>query len=182
MKHADALWLENLARHTCGRPTEYHLTSQLITQSLVGFLEELTELLASYCSYFNGLVEAEAPHAVVRLIKLGNPRPGVMVLRGKEKLIISQESVRSFKLRLSQVQGFQERGMDLLEFTPSECADGNLQWTCSDDGQRVNPELVAKNYVAPFLVHGGAAFQRELKPAPGTSLGTKNEKQKDSFL
>lgn len=160
MKTSDALWVENLARKSCGLNSQPEISLNNSTAAISQFLEELNTLLVDSCAYFNQLVQETNPSATVKVLKLGNPRPGIMILRGKEKFILAVEGPRSFKARLTQVHSVQEINFDLMEFELLESPEGSLLWTCVDDGQQVNPELVMKVYMAPFFVNGGRALDR----------------------
>lgn len=160
MKTSDALWVENLARKSCGLSVETEISMHNSTAAITQFLEELNGILVEACGYFNQLVQESNPQAMVKALKLGNPRPGIMILRGKEKFILAVEGPRSFKARLTQVHSVQEINFDLMEFELTESPEGSLVWTCVDDGQQVNPELVMKVYMAPFFVNGGRALDR----------------------
>lgn len=166
MKQADALWVENLARLSCGKPLSSSHSAQFYSQSINDFIDELAQLLSDYSSYFNSLVAEQNPTAQVRALRLGNPRPGVMLLRGKEKLVISLDGARSLRARLTEVKGMDEQSFDIMEFEPQETANGDLAWLASN-GHSVTAELVAKSYGGPFLVHGGKAFAH-LKSAAQT--------------
>lgn len=175
MNQSDLMWLESLARKSCGKMATSSLSAQLMAQCVLDFVEELSHLLTGYSVRFNESLPSEGAENAIRAFRLGNPRPGIMLLRGKEKLILSLEGARSVKIRLIQVKAFQEHSFDLMEFEPQETEQGGLLWV-SASGQPVTAELVAKLYVAPFFVFGGKAFER------GVALDNKNGKAYDSSI
>lgn len=166
MKNGDLLWIENLAKRSLGRPGASAASPHLVTQYVNAFLDDLTGLLLEFCERFNALVERENKALQVRALRLGNPRPGIMILRGKEKLLITLEGPYSIKAKLTQVKAFQEHHFDLMEFEPRQTRDGDLGWFTTE-GRAVSPELVAKTIAGPFLVHGGKAFESQLSSENG---------------
>lgn len=160
MKHSDVLWVRNLARRSCGQPGSKSLPTQIITQAANIFLDELCALMSEYSSYFNELVQESHPQNCFRVFKLSHPRPGLMLLRGKDKLVISGEGTR-IRARVVQVHAYQERSLDVIDFDAFVTPNEEVMWVCTQDSQRVSPELVAKEYLGPFLAHGCRAFEEK---------------------
>lgn len=170
MKPSDIIWVQGLAHKCVGRAPAKALPMQVITQSMNLFLDELCALMTEYSSYFNELVREERPETVCNVFRLGSPRPGLMLLRGKDKLVIAAEGSR-IRCRVVQVHAYNERVIDAMEFEGMLSREKDVVWVCLADNQRVTPELVAKLYLGKFLAHGCLAFELPRKHA-GVSAAT----------
>lgn len=168
MKPSDIIWVQSLAHKCLSRAPSKALPMQVITQSMNLFLDELCALMTEYSSYFNELVREEHPDAVCNVFRLGSPRPGLMLLRGKDKLVIAAEGSR-IRCRVVQVHAYNERAIDAMEFEGMLSREKDVVWVCLGDNQRVTPELVAKLYLGKFLAHGCQAFETERKPVSGAA-------------
>jgi hypothetical protein len=157
MKPSDIIWVQGLALKSLGAIPHKALPMQVITHSLNLFIDELCALLTDYASYFNELVETEKPEFVCNVFRLGNPRPGLMLLRGKDKLVIASEGSR-IRCRIVQVHAYNEQPVAVLEFEGMLTRDKEVVWVSLADNQRVTPELVAKLYLGRFLAFGCAGF------------------------
>ncbi|NBO39199.1 hypothetical protein EBU99_11520 [bacterium] len=159
MKHSELLWIQNMARLACGQPTHCQQPTEILNQSFVFFLEELTTILHAHVTYFNDLVMQERPELAVRIFKLGVPRSGIMLLRGKEKLVVQNDGFR-LRIRVVQVHAYQEQSVDAFDVDAFVNADGNVSWISSFDKQRINPLLLVQEYLGRFMAHGSQAFLR----------------------
>ncbi len=157
MKRSDIAWVETLARVACGKSKRTSDTVQLVMDSMHLFLEESTALVNEYVALFNEHVRADFPDSMVRVFRLGTNRPGVMLLRGRDKLVLSGEPGR-IRVRLVQVHAYGEKSCDALDFAAQFDSAHEVVWQSVSDGQRVNPELLVRYYLSPFLVSGTAAY------------------------
>jgi hypothetical protein len=159
MKPSDIVWVQGLAQKCLGqsRLNAKRPPMQVVTQEMNLFLEELCGLLIECASYFNELMGEERPDALCRAFRLGSPRPGLMLLRGKDKLVVAAEGSR-IRCRVVQVQAYNERNIAFLEFEAMLSHENEVTWVSLADNQRVNPELVAKLYLGRFLASGCAGF------------------------
>jgi hypothetical protein len=157
MKQSDIIWIQSLAAQCLGHAPEKAPPVHIITQSVNLFIDELCGLITEYSNYMNELIADEASDAICHVFKLGAPRPGMMLLRGKDKLVISAEGTR-IRCKVVQVQVHNERHINAVEFEGMLAPDNEVVWICLADHQRVNPELVAKLYIGKFLALGSAAF------------------------
>ena len=160
MRNSDVLWVRNLARRSCGQPPTKNIPTQVINQAVHIFLDELCALMTDYSNYFNELVQEAYPQNCFRVFKLSHPRPGLMLLRGKDKLVIAGEGTR-IRARIVQVHAYQERSLDVIDFDAYITPDEDVVWMCSQDSQRVSPEMVAKHYLGAFLAFGCRAFEEK---------------------
>jgi hypothetical protein len=94
VKPSDILWVQVLAKKAMDRMPSKGLPTHVITQNMNLFLDELCSLMMEYTIYFNELVREEAPEAICQVFRLGSPRPGLMLLRGKDKLVVGAEGAR----------------------------------------------------------------------------------------
>jgi hypothetical protein len=169
MKRSDMAWIEHLARHASGKNRKIVDASQFVLSGVNYFLDDLCVIMSEYSSYFNELVQSEQPNAMLRVFRLGSSRPGIMLLRGRDKLVVIGEGAR-IRARVVQIQATGERSFDVLDFSASVDNLGEVTWYCTADGQRVNPELVARYYLSPFLALGSAAYpERPVGEAHHTS-------------
>jgi hypothetical protein len=168
MKPSDIIWVQSLAQKCLGRAPTKALPMQVITQSMNLFLDELCALMTEYSSYFNELVREEHPETVCNVFRLGSPRPGLMLLRGKDKLVIASEGSR-IRCRVVQVHAYNERVIDAMEFEGMLSPEKDVVWVCLSDNQRVTPELVSKLYLGKFLAQGCPAFEIPRKSVAATS-------------
>ena len=159
MKHADITWIQSLARKVTGKKIPDPSTPQAVQQAAQFFLDELCALMADYSSYFNDLIKNERPEACFRVFKLGHPRPGLMLLRGKDKLVISHEGAR-IRIRIVHIQAFNERAIDVTDFDAHISNEDEIIWLSNENKARVTPEIVAKDHLGRFLVHGAAGFSQ----------------------
>lgn len=157
MKQADVLWVQQLAYHAGAHIEVKHWTVHDTAAAQSLFFDELGPLLEEYCQYFNELVQAEKPDAVCKVFRFSSARPGIMILRGKEKLVVSGEGAR-VGVRAVQIHAFQEVSYDVCNFEAQLTPDRELVWISPTTNARVNPELVAKEYLGKFLAHGCAVF------------------------
>jgi hypothetical protein len=163
MKHSELLWIQNMARLASGKSSAIGQPTEMLSHALNLFLEELTAILHAHVSYFNDQILQERPDLAVRIFKLGAPRSGIMLLRGKEKLIVQNDGLR-LKVRIVQIQGYQEQNVDSFEVDAHLNAEGGVSWIASHDSQRLNPQLLAQEYLGRFLIHGTRAFSHN-RPA-----------------
>lgn len=159
MKYSDVLWVQNLARRSCGKPLPNPHSIQTINQAVGIFMDELCALMNDYSSTFNEIVKNERPEHAFRAFKLTSPRPGLMLLRGKDKLVISSEGAR-IRAKIVQVHAYNEKSLDVMDFDARITPENEIVWVCTNDSQRVNPELVAREYLGPFLAYGCQAFEK----------------------
>lgn len=163
MKHSELLWIQNMARLASGKSSSINQPTETLSHALTLFLEELTVILHAHVSYFNDQVLQERPDLAVRIFKLGAPRSGIMLLRGKEKLIVQNDGLR-LRVRIVQIQGYQEQNVDSFEVDAHLNSEGGVTWIASHDNQRLNPQLLAQEYLGRFLIHGTRAFSHN-RPA-----------------
>lgn len=166
MKHSELLWIQNMARMACGKSAPTNQPTELLNQSFTLFLEELTQILHAHVTYFNDLVLQERPELAVRIFKLGVPRSGIMLLRGKEKLVVQNDGFR-LRVRVVQIQSYQEQSIDAFDVDAFIQPDGGVSWVASHDRQRLNPLLLVQEYLGRFMTHGAQAFVRNRIPQPG---------------
>jgi hypothetical protein len=169
MKHSELLWIQNMARMACGQPSSAQQPTEILSQSFTLFLEELTTILHTHVTYFNDLVMQERPDLSVRIFKLGVPRSGIMLLRGKEKLVVQNDGFR-LRIRTVHVQSYQEQSVDAFDVEAFINPDGSVSWIASHDNQRLNPLLLAQEYLGRFMIHGAQAFHRG--KASGARVGS----------
>lgn len=164
MKHSELLWIQNMARLACGKTTPASQPTEILSQSFALFVEELTQILHAHVTYFNDLVIQERPDLAVRIFKLGVPRSGIMLLRGKEKLVIQNDGFR-LRIRVVQIQSYQEQSIDVFDVDAFVHPEGGMSWIASHDRQRLNPLLLVQEYLSRFMTHGSQAFLRNRPPS-----------------
>jgi hypothetical protein len=118
------------------------------------FLEELCELTEDVCKAFNEILGPANTHLTCNSFRLGHPRPGIMVLKGKEKLVVSAEPGK-IKVKRVQVQAYNDQFVSSQEFTAKISAHQDLEWHSADNpGQpqaKVSPELVLRYFLSEFF-------------------------------
>jgi hypothetical protein len=158
VKPSDIIWIQNRAQQAMGKTRSKDMPLHAITKNMNLFLDELCIQMTEYCSYFNELVRNEAPEAICNVFRIGSPRPGLMILRGRDKLVINSEGSH-IRCRVVQVHAYNEKCINAMEFEGYVTQDDEVHWYCLNDNQRVNPELVAKHYLGQFLALGCIAFE-----------------------
>jgi hypothetical protein len=171
MKPSDIIWIQNIAERTLGKASHRGLPLHAITKNMNVFMDELCTLMTEYCSYFNELIREEMPNSVCNVFRIGNPKPGLMILRDKDKLVINAEGSR-IKCRVVQVHAYNEKCINAMEFEGFVSSEDEVYWVCLNDNQRVNPELVAKLYLGSFLTLGCVAFENNQSKNVNTSSRT----------
>jgi hypothetical protein len=169
MKHSELFWIQNMARLACGQTPSNQQPTEILNQAIAFFLEDLTAILHGHVTYFNDLVMREKPELAVRIFKLGMPRTGLMLLRGKEKLVVQSDGFR-LKVRIVQVQAYQEQSLDAFDVDPIIHPDHTVSWIASHDKQRLNPLLLVQEYLGRFMGHGAQAFLRPRHVAPARAF------------
>lgn len=162
MKQSEKLWIQNLARVSLGKTLGHSHAHQMIYFSVSVFLDELCNLMLGYSSYFNELIGEAKPEERIRVFQTSQPRPGLIILKGGDKMIISL-SGKIIRVRTVQVHVSSERNYQSFDFEPKQNEQSGVFWRCINDGQLVNPELVAQNYLSSFLVSGCRAVPQTLR-------------------
>ncbi|APJ04030.1 hypothetical protein [Silvanigrella aquatica] len=162
MKQSEKLWIQNLARINLGKALSPSHAHQMIHFSVSVFLEELCNLLMKYVQYFNELIEATKPNDILHIFQTSQPRPGLIILKGGDKMIVSLEG-KTVRVRTVQVHLSSERNYQSYDFEPRQNDHHSVFWRCVNDGQLVNPELVAQNYLSSFLVSGCGTIPQTLR-------------------
>lgn len=160
MKQSDLLWIKHLAHRARGLPVRRSEGALLEAQAV--FLQELCDVMQTYAQHFNGNVEGDRPDVAVRVFRFGNPRPGLMILRGRDKLIICGEGDQ-IRARVVQVHAYNEQSLEVLQFRVEYEGNGDIVCRNIDDGQLVTPEVVVRHYLGAFLAQGSSAFDASLR-------------------
>ncbi|MEY3903839.1 MAG: hypothetical protein RL189_3145 [Pseudomonadota bacterium] len=176
MKHSELLWIQNMARLACGQTVQVQQPTEILNQALGFFLEELTAILHGHVTYFNDLVMQERPDLAVRVFKLGVPRTGLMLLRGKEKLIVQNDGFR-LRVRIVQIQAYQEQSIEAFDVDAVLNADNTVSWIASHDRQRINPLLLVQEYLGKFMGYGAQSFLRPRATGQRSATGSSAELQ-----
>lgn len=162
MKYSDQCWLDSMAQDAMGLAPSRH-DSPLTTfgQSIQIFLDELCELMSQYIIGFNERVEAARPDLVFQIFRMGYGKPGIILLRNKDKLVISGDGGR-IHVKVVRVHAYNERSLDVLEFfaVPFD-GRGNMTWKDARTNQIVTPEVVVKHYLTAFFIQGSMAYLPE---------------------
>jgi hypothetical protein len=162
MKKSEKLWIQNLARVSLGKTLSQSHSHQVIHFSVSVFLEELCNLMMKYSYYFNELIGDSKPEECIQIFQTSQPRPGLIILKGGDKMIISLAG-KIIRVRTVQVHVSSERNYQSYDFEPKQNEQFGVFWRCVNDGQLVNPELVAQNYLSSFLVSGCRAVPQTLR-------------------
>ena len=162
MKESEKLWIQNLARVSLGKTLSQTIQNQMIGFSVNVFLEELCNLMMNYSYHFNEIIGDAKPEESIRVLQVNQPRPGLIILKYGDKMIISLVG-KIIRVRTVQVHVDTERNFQSFDFEPKQNDQFGIFWRCVNDGQLVNPELVAQNYLSSFLVSGCRALPQTLR-------------------
>ncbi|WP_338635100.1 hypothetical protein [Spirobacillus cienkowskii] len=162
MKQSETIWIENLARIQLGTPLTHSHVHSILHNSLLIFLEELCTLMKNYTNYFNQCIESVKPQQCIRFFETQQPRPGLILLKGSDKMIISVLG-NTINVRTLQVHLNSDRNYRSYDFEARHNDHDGVFWRCINDGQLVNPELVAQNYLSSFLVSGCGEVPQTLR-------------------
>jgi hypothetical protein len=162
MKRSDQLWLHALVQEAQGiPPTRYETPLTTYGQAQTLFIEELCELLQTFVSNFNDAVALHRPDLVFQIFRMGSNRPGIMLLRHHDKLVITSEGSR-ISVKVVRVHAYNEKSIQVLEFVPEPYdRRGTTLWRTPDGQQIVTPEIVARYFLSPFFVHGSQAYMTD---------------------
>lgn len=162
MKYSDLCWLDSVAMEAMNVPASIHDTP-LTTygQAVHIFLEELCALLEDFVNGFNERVQASHPELQFQIFKMGYGKPGIILLRNRDKLVIAGENGR-IHVKVVQVHAYNEKSINALDFQAVPYDQrGNMIWKDASSRQVVSPELVVKHYLGEFFIHGSQAYLAE---------------------
>jgi hypothetical protein len=162
MKYSDQCWLDSMAQDAMGiTPSRHDTPLTTYGQSIQIFLDELCELMSQFIAGFNQRVEETRPDLVFQIFRMGYGKPGVILLRNKDKLVISGDGGR-IHVKVVRVHAYNERSLDVLEFFAAPFdGRGNMIWKDARTNQIVTPELVVKCYLTAFFIKGSMAYLPE---------------------
>lgn len=157
MKLSEKIWVEKLAQISLTKPHK-EINNPYITQQFTTlFLNELCALVTDYICYFNDLILSfnnnSNTNSVWSLFKPTQPRTGLIATREKDKLVISDEG-KKIHIKMIECCLPNEQVHESLYFEPKKSELGIVNWRCVNDGQYVNPEMVARHYLSTFFVYG----------------------------
>lgn len=153
-------WIHDLARGETHPDTDRLLGTDrssdphlLIEEATIVFLRELRESFAEYTKLFNSYSENSARFQEVKIYSVAQTPADFMLFRNQVKLVISNNAHGVVSLSLGQNSKPSGASISDLE-VPQEIianlgAFRNLYWTYQ--GERVNPDSVAKYYFAEFV-------------------------------
>lgn len=162
MKQSEQIWIENLARVSLGKALTTSLNQQIVRFAVNVFLEELCNKMINYATHLNAILSEVKPNETVQVLPLSMPRTGLIILKAGDKMIISQVG-KIIQVRTVQVHVDSQRNYMAYDFELKQNEQNGIFWRCVNDGQLVNPELVAQNYLSSFLVSGCRALPQALR-------------------
>jgi hypothetical protein len=170
-------WVTCLVKRALREPVQ--VDPGMVAKQTQLFLEELCELMESTAKAFNEFLGPAHTQIVCHTFRLGQPRPGIMILRGKEKLVVSSEIGR-VRARIVQVHAYNEVCLETLDVIGRVSSQGDLEWWTADNSQApsvlVSPDLVLRYYLGHFFADGCQYFykrnqgQTQLNIQKGTGI------------
>jgi hypothetical protein len=85
-----------------------------------------------------------------------------VLLKSKDKLVLTS-SATSVIAKVIRILSYKEEVLQKFTFEVQVCEEGTLAWVCLEDQSRVNPELVARDYLSAFLIKGANAYHPQGK-------------------
>lgn len=159
-------WIHDLARAEAHPDAERVLglgsaldPHQLVEESTIQFLQELRERFNEYARVFNSYSEAGARFAETKIYSVAQTPADFMIFRNQVKLVIANSAHGVIQISFAQhnraianfdganpqsVQGPQAQEL-LAQVGPFR----DVKWTYQ--GEKVNPEQIAKFYFAEFV-------------------------------
>ncbi len=162
MKQSEQIWIENLARVSLGKALSPSVNQQIVRFTVNVFLEELCTKMIDYATHLNTITSEVKPSDSIQVLPLTQPRPGLIIIKSGDKMIISLVG-KTIQVRTVQVHLDNQRNYQAFDFELKQNEQNGLFWRCVNDGQLVNPELVAQNYLSSFLVSGCRALPQTLR-------------------
>ena len=167
MKTSDIVWVQSqAARYFQEKPqSQGSLLSKQFqvpspAQATNVFVDELHGLMESYARYFNELVGNEFPEARCLVFRAATARPGFMLLRGKDKLVVLADQ-GFVHVKVLNVQAYQEHSIDQFYFELQQNNQNMQVWIHHEDRSPVNVEMVGREYLGSFFVSGAQGFGAE---------------------
>jgi hypothetical protein len=117
--------------------------------------------LHEYVAIFNEKVAAQKPELGLQIFRMGSSKPGIMLLRNHDKLVVTGEGSK-IGVKVVRIHAYNEKSIQVLEFVPEPYDKrGNTLWRTPDGKQIVTPEIVLRFFLSPFFIHGSQAYISE---------------------
>ncbi len=163
-------WIHELARAEIHPDAEAVLnlgksfdSQQLVEESTIDFLMELREQFSEFARLFNGYSETGARFQEIKIYNLAQSAADFMMFRNQIKLVLTNHAHGVIQIAFAQhVRGTLDVNGQIMGAQPQSPVAGQSQellaqlgpfrdvyWTFQ--GERVNPEQVAKFYFAEFI-------------------------------
>ena len=111
--------------------------------------------MIDYATHLNEITSEVKPNDKIQVLQLTQPRPGLIIIKSGDKMIISLVG-KTIQVRTVQVHLDNQRNYQAFDFELKQNEQNGIFWRCVNDGQLVNPELVAQNYLSSFWSLGVA--------------------------
>lgn len=158
MKPYDPKWIQGLVQ----KSLHPHMNSlphpEEILAEVQRFLDETCEILTTITENYNELIGEKAPQQKSKIFKLSPPKNGLILIKSKDKLVV-YSSATAIHAKILHLQTYQEKILQTFTFEVQVSNEGGLAWTCLEDYNRVNPSLVARDYLSGFLIKGAKNYQ-----------------------
>ena len=161
MNKGDTLWFQNILKNMQNglqsNTSDAYTSMYVLRDTHEIFLEDICEKLKHHIDFLNS--ELNYPEALFRLFRLGAAQKGVLLLRGKDKLVVASEGLK-VHLKIVRIQSYGENMIKQFIIETRWNEWGSTHFWCSTTEQPINADLLITEYIAPFLMSGSLWYER----------------------
>lgn len=169
MKHSDLLWLKQWMQAPQNQQNQGLNTSEvqeeLFSLSQAELMDDIFSKVQDILNFISKHQDQQLDPLLCscRVFKIGSNRPGIMIVRNGEKLLVVADGVQRIRAKLVKFQGIQEIQEEILHLQAQLGNYGEIAWVNVKDQQRASADIVVKSNLSRFLSMGSQGYSSEEK-------------------